>query len=400
MPKSSENWLTKSAGISAVATVFFLPLSITALCILYPLTILFSVLNYRNWNMAKNWWLHPVVLVTGLYFLLYVLGLTYSDGTWDERIKDFDKHLWLFGTILLIPIFTEKKWRDFAINAFLCAMIFTAILSYCKFYGLFSWHQDFGTSAIFNNYIVQSILLVFAAVLILERYLTEPKKNWHLLILALFLIFNIFFISEGRTGYVIFSLLFCYLIFQRFHLKGLILAFFALCSFCVLAYYFSNTLHQRINQVVAETEKNHYLNHGTSMGRRYAEALNSWYSVKQSPWIGYGTGGIRAAYSSLPHELFQRAILKDQLDLDYFNILMKFGFIGLAVVLAFFSVIWFYANALEPRERFIAQGLVLCFLASCIVDDLMNTIVSSHLLSIFIALAFAALLSNQKSIKV
>lgn len=399
MQKTSEKWLLDAARICAVTTAFALPISITALSILYPITLFLSLINFRNWELRPRWWLQPVILVSALYFLLYVLGLFYSDGTGHEQWKDLQKHFWLFGTILLMPLFTEKKWRDYAINAFLAAMVFTLILSYAKFFGLFHWRPDLGVSALFNNYIVQSILLAFAAVLILDRYLRDKNKPWYLLAIAILIVLNIFFFSEGRSGYFTFALLFAYLVFEHYRLKGLIPAFCILLALMGGAYFFSNTVHQRVNQVFSETQ--HYSNYYSSIGRRYAEASNGWYLIKKSPWIGYGTGGIGAAYHNLPADRFQRAVLVDQLDLDYLNILLKFGFIGLAVVFAFFAVLWSQARFLDPHNRYIARALVLFFLLNCIANDLMNTIVSSHLLSLFIALTFATLVArDQKSIKV
>lgn len=397
MLKNSEHWLTRLTGWSVVLTAFVLPLSVTALSVLYPLTALLSLFNYRQWNLKTGWWKHPVVLVFAIYFLFYLLSLSYSIGTWQEGLKDLKKHFWLLGTIFLIPIFTEKKWRDYTLNAFLAAMIITLFLSYAKFLHLFTWRPDLGVSALFNNYIVQSLLLAFGTALLFDRYFSSEKKSWILLLVGLLMLANVFLISESRSGYVILSVLILYLGFLRFRMKGLIPAGLLLVLVLVGAYLFSHTLHSRVNQVLYETQQlsAHY---ETSMGRRYAEADNAWYLVKKAPIIGYGAGGLKTAYHSLPAERYQRADINDQLDLDYFNILLKFGFIGLIFVFIFFAVLWHYAKFLDPREHYIAGALVLFFLIGCIADDLMSTIVCSYLLSLFAALCFAKLF--QKSIKV
>lgn len=394
---TTQNRLSSLAGFFAVLTVFALPISITALSILYPLTLILSLLNYRNWHLEKKWWRHPIIVITALYFFLYVIGLTYSDGTGFERLKDFTKHLWILGSILIMPIFIEKKWRAYATHAFLCSMIFTMVLSYGKFFGLFVWRPELGTSALFNNYIVQNTLMAFACVLILDRALESPRKFWYLLLIAFFMVINIFFMSEGRSGYITFALLFCYLLFQRYRLKGLFPALLLLIILGGLAYTFSSTLRQRVNLVFSETENQHYLDYNSSLGQRYAELSNAWYLVKKSPWIGYGTGGARAAYATLPPSRLEKMFVKSQLDLDYFNILMKFGFIGLAVVLSFFALLWYYGKELEGHDRYMARALVLFFLLGCIGNDVMNTIVPSHFLSLFIAISFAPLIADQKS---
>lgn len=395
-----KHHLPSIAGFSAVLTFFALPISISALSILYPLTVLLSIMNYPQWKIEKKAWRHPIVLISTLYFLLYLLGLTYSDGTLFERFKDFSKHLWILGTLFIIPIFIEKKWRDYATWAFLVAMIFTVILSYGKFLGLFTWRPDLGTSALFNNYIVQNTLMAFACILILDRALKSPRESWYLWLIALIMVINIFFMSEGRSGYITFALLFCYLLIQRYRLKGLIPGVFLLILLGGFAYFFSSTLHQRVNLIFSETKHQHYLNYNTSLGQRYTELSNAWYLVKKSPWVGYGTGGARAAYASLPAERYQQMIVKDQLDLDYFNILIKFGFIGLTVVLVFFALLWYYGKDLDWPEHFMARALVLFFVLGCLANDIMNTIVPSHFLSLLMALCFAPLISAQKSTKV
>src|SRR5437870_2828754 len=96
----SENWQSKASGFLVTLCAFLLPISVTGLSIIYPFTIIFSLLNCRHWRLEAKWWRHPVVLVTALYFFLYIIGLTYSDGTWHDRLKDFTKHLWIFGSIL------------------------------------------------------------------------------------------------------------------------------------------------------------------------------------------------------------------------------------------------------------------------------------------------------------
>src|SRR5438105_1319117 len=100
MQEFPENWLSKAAGFSATISLFALPISISALSILYPLTIILSLLNYRHWRVEKYWWRHPVVLITALYFILFILGLFYSKGLWHDRLRDLSKHLWIFGVIL------------------------------------------------------------------------------------------------------------------------------------------------------------------------------------------------------------------------------------------------------------------------------------------------------------
>ncbi len=396
MQENTPNWLNNAAGYTLVATVFCMPLSVTILGPLYLLAVVFAVLNARQWRLQPHWWRHPVILAIGLYLLLYVVGMAYSVGGWHDRLKDFYKHFWILGTILLMPIFIEKKWRDYAINAFLAAMILTLILSYCKYFGLFSWRPDRGHSALFVSYIVQSELMAFAAILLLDRFLSEPRKRSYLLIIALLMIINIFILSEGRSGYITFCLLFCYLMYHRFHFQGLIPGLFVVISLCGLAYVFSSTLHARVNLVLMQTKDKHYLDSNTSIGKRYAQASNSWYLIKRAPWFGYGTGGIGVAYHSLPPERFQRAVEQDQVDIDYLNIFMKFGLVGLAAVFAFFLVLWYQATYLESRERFIARILILFFLLGAFANDVMSTIVTSHFLSLFLALTFAPLLSREK----
>src|SRR5207247_381837 len=126
-------------------------------------------------------------------------------------------------------------------NAFLAAMILTLFLAFLKaiFHFGFLEHipgtqQNNLSQCVFSNHIVQSFAMSIAAFICAYRCLYLNKYRFLYATLFVLMAINIFFLSDGRTGYGIFILLLCYLGVIRFGWKGVVTAFL-LCIMIVAA---------------------------------------------------------------------------------------------------------------------------------------------------------------------
>lgn len=145
--------------------------------------------------------------------LLYIIGSFYWIVPYQNIFRQLYKSGILLCAALLIDFFSETRWQSYILNAFLTAMVITLILSYIKYYyhPAFLLHSRFDKSSVFKDHIIQNFLMVIATFIFIYRFLKQFRFLWIYGFLALATIFNIIFMSQGRSGYFIFTALFLYM---------------------------------------------------------------------------------------------------------------------------------------------------------------------------------------------
>lgn len=393
-------WTTRLELLSklcAVATAAAIPCSTTMTDILFVLTV---ILNFAAGNIKVKLQFilqNKVALSLLIFFAMFIVGMSYTVVPIGDALKilgKYDKFLW---GALLFPVFVEEKWRLRAIYGFMVVILLMLFLSYMKAFGILHYDMGEGPIEVFRNHIQFNFLMAIGAYFLLLNIVRVKKANWRLLSLILFLLitYNVFFLSEGRSGYVVFGVIFVLFFVQHYRWRGLFLSIPALLILGSLAFLYSSAFHERIDYM--KNEVNTYnINPVTSVGTRIEALQNSIKLVKQHPIFGTGTGSFIYEYAHIkptPHALVHNTFN------EYLYVGVQFGLLGMLLLLAMFGVQLWYGILLPNDMKYISQAIILSIMAGSFANSWLLDTTEGHLYTFFIALTFASLESKSLLLK-
>jgi len=382
--------LALAGNISAVAIACALPVSTTATDILFGLAVLF---NLAAGNLKQKFTFilqNRIVVLLLAFFALCVIGMFYGNTPPKDAwfmLGKYDKFLF---AALLCPLFAEERWRKLALQVFFYTMLGILALSYIKTGYYLYTDTSLSDFIVFKKHIAYSIFMAFFAYLIILKIFKNPHKRWLWGTILALAIIDIFFISDGRTGYFIFVCLAGLSLLQKMHWKwrGWLFAFLSIVALLGLALAFSHTFDNRIRAVVSDVHAYQNQNENTSFGARLAFVKNTLPIIKSHPVIGGGTGSFQSEYANLkprptsftrnPHN-------------EYINIMSQFGVIGLLFLLFIFYSQLRLSRYLPNQLGWIAQAVVITIMIGSLVNSLLMDSTEGHFYVYFIALTFAAL---------
>lgn len=320
--------------------------------------------------------------------------------------------------LLFIPIFifvlSNETVRRKARQAFLVAMAITLGLSFLvglELLPVMSWMSAYTQTwnpVIFHSHITQSNMMAFATLLALlewrEAGTSSRRFAWGLF--ALLAAFNVLFLVQGRTGYLVLLGLsgwFAWTSMARYmHKRGSdwgwrqgVLILLAIITATLAAYHGSTRLHERVTQMMSEYQE-WQPDHGklTSVGQRLDFYSNTIEIVREHPLGGVGTGGFPAAFEQ---QTQGKDILKtNNPHNEYLLISVQAGIVGLSLLLYLFYTQWRCAPKLPSSfEQDAARGLVLMYVVNC----MFNSALHDHADGLFFAFMTAVLFAGLKQEK-
>lgn len=383
----------------AIATAFVLPLS-TALTDVFFIAAVVSYFLAGNWGEKFSFIVrNPVAILLCAFFSLFIIGIFYTTAPLHDVLKVLSKYDKLFFAALLMPLFREEKLRDVALKAFLCAIGIALFLSYLKYFGMFSYGGKYGPVEVFKGHIDFSFLMSFSSYLvalyifnIVAAFKTSGSRRllYFLIGSMLFLVlivYNIFFMGVGRSGYFTFAGLFVLLFLQKMRWRGLLVAVFGVILLFGGAYIFSSVFKERINLVISEA-KTYSDTALTSVGLRITFMEDSLRLVKKHPVFGSGTGSFAFEYAKInPNP----AITVSNPHNEYLHIGVQFGLLGVLGLLFMFVAQLLYSRALPEYLRNVSQAVVVSIIIGSFANSWLMDTTPGHFYAYFIALTFAGL---------
>ena len=212
--------ITLLANSGAIAIAFAMPVSTSATDILFIAVV---VLNLLAGNLADTYRLvvrSPIALSLLALFILLVIGVSYTSAPLSEAFSVVMKYDKLLFALFLLPVFVQPQWRRYAIAVFTVAMVVVLIASYLKVFGVIHYHPAFGRSSVFQNHIQQNYFMAFACYLFALHMKDYPRYRWIFALLLVFAVYNVLFLSDGRSGYVILAALTLFFLFHYFSWRG------------------------------------------------------------------------------------------------------------------------------------------------------------------------------------
>lgn len=372
--------------------VFFLPLSTSALSIAALLILVVWLVEGGYREKLRVIIINPVAMAVLVYLALYVIGLL-----WTEDLAgglDVIKKYW---KLMLLPVFlTAVRWELRRVYAafFVAGMTIAMTMTYLAWFGLLHY-ADVTTTHLTRGtfHVIYNPMLAFAIYLLCHEVawgrLTAVRR-WPLVGLIGLMVLNMF-ITEGRSGQIVFFVLLallCLQIFRKSILRAVLILAFLLPAIFAVGYHFSSVFHGRVDRAYSEICQ-FQRNPNTSVGLRLLFWQNSWEIIKKSPWLGVGTGDFESAYAEVNKRQSPLMGATDNPHNQYVLVLCQLGLLGLAGLLAIFGIQIRQAFVGPDGWERIRLAFPLFFLTIMFTESYLIIAQTGFLFSLFSAVLYA-----------
>ena len=275
-------------------------------------------------------------------------------------------------------------------------MFLTGIISLLWLIGALNlpWVEGGG---IFRNHIMTGFMMAFAAYLsgflLIQSYSDSSVvfRNCNRALIRLtyfFLIllftYHVFFINNGRTGYVIYFMLMVLLMLQTFSWRQAVLGIVLGCSLLGISYYQSPVMQEAIQKAVNDYQMYQENKKDTNIGYRLQFHDYAYLLFKRSPWFGNGT----ASFADTFHKENPIPSRGDRLlepHSQYWLMASEFGVLGCFALICFFAsllIASFQLKTLKP----LALAILLPFIVGNLSDSLLFYSGTGYFFILFMAL--------------
>jgi O-antigen ligase len=358
-------WSTSATGILIVLWVIAIVLWVIAvLPTLDPATLRRELLT-------------PAAALPIMLWLLAVVGMTWADVAWAERIDGLGGFYKLLAIPILLAHFRRSEKAAWVLAAFVLSC--TALLAVSYFLALWpglTWRGvRSGLGVPVKDYIAQSgefaiclfILLAFAQTIARTR----PWISIGLLLLATLFLMNFLYLETGRTTLAVTVVLVLLFAFRQFGWKrggGVVIAAIVLA----LAIWESSPfLRARLGVMPQEIERYWKENASTSAGERLEFWKKSMSFIADAPVLGHGTGAIRELFrQSAVGETGPSALVSPNPHNQTLAVAIQLGLLG-AVLL--------YAMWGAHLHLFRGPGLAAWIGLVVAVQNIVSSLFNSHL---------------------
>lgn len=334
---------------------------------------------------------HPVAKAALFLFGCFLVGALYSKAPFNDIMELWEKMSKLLYIPFLLPLMTDALWRKRALLAFLGAILLTFILGMIKTYWHFSLISLWGPGCVFKDHIYTNLMMAFAA-FILGHFATSTSGVWKKLglygLMGLFSFF-VFFMSYGRSGYIIFLVLWALFCIQRLTKRGIFIGLLSLSLLLGVVAISSSTFQWRLKTMVSDVERYQVGDTHSSLGLRAEYGKETLKLVKEHPWFGWGTGSFKKIYQEhIEHTALHPTQNPHN---EYLNILFQLGFFGLLGLLGFFGILFKVSFKLPKPEQWLAQGVLAAIMVGSLANSWLMDFTAGYFFVIFVAFLFGAL---------
>jgi len=325
---------------------------------------------------------NPAAISVLILFSFYCIGSIYSSG----NIKESGTFLLKYAKLLIIPIIISvvrtKKIRHKGMNAFIFGALILLSISYFKWLGIIPMNlglHDLPDNSqgylAFKNRIAHNILMSFLMfVFFCKAYFDKTQWRWVWLVIALLSLINLMYLVGGRSGQII---ALCFVLFLPLYFYGkeaYKYLLIAAISIFMLHKQLEPLMPGRLLETSQEVSEHKSDEHLTSAGIRLEMYKNTLSLIKQSPFIGYGTGALRYEYNKLANT--QDTLLKDVPNPhnQYLLTFFELGIVGLSALIFMFYRFWQYSKVIARSDKYAGmylKGVVLTIAIGSMFNSLL-----------------------------
>lgn len=380
---------TFHAGVICLyALAFFLPISTAMTNILFYLIAIMVITSCNNKYIYQQIINNKAGLILIGYFILFTIGLTYSQEEGITKWVTWKKYLKFILAPFFLCLLNDEKIVKKALLFFLASMCLVCLLGYLKAFDIiYVSNRLAGSTSVFKHHIQTNILIAFTAYifLVLAKWNTR-HRIWHIILFLAFG-YNCIFLGTGRTGYIIFFTLCMYFILRNINWKYSIFLMVSLLCIPIITYKFSENFQNRIDWVIKDIQQYQDNDAYTSTGLRISFLLNGIKIIKNNPIYGSGTGSIGKKYQEIEANKLYHTNNPHN---EFINTTIQIGYIGLTYLIMMLIFHWIIANKIpHPYSRYM-EGVILAITVGCLGNSLLKDTTESHFYAFFIIL-FASL---------
>jgi O-antigen ligase len=388
-----SNFSEKSLKISRYLTILAAiaaPMSTAATGIACIALLIFWLISGQAPRTIKLSWQQPFGKMIVLFYVWLLLGTLYAETDWPSKLQTLSSWKKLVYAFILLGIFQQFEWQKRFVNWYVTAMVISAIIA------LFLWsfglivrpsNGAFYAGIFMTNHATQSMAFVAATLCcIFLLHETESPRIKYLLWAAIGLfLFNIFFISTARSGYIALPVAAIFAVGSIYGYRKLP-HILALATIVILAFGLaSNTLQERIKLALDEQANYQTSNNETSVGVRMIFYKNTLELIQAQPWFGYGTSSFKPIYSAHTASKYQdwRAVSTGDPHNQYLFIWLENGLFGLVLFFAYIYI-GIRQGLKNPPYGAIAASFLIAITASSLFNSHFKTYAEGYMLAFFL----------------
>jgi O-antigen ligase len=327
-----------------------------------------------------------------LFFAWLLVGTLYANTSWLDKSDTLLSWQKLAYTFILFGLFYQPHWKRLFVKSYLIVMVIAALIAVSLWLADLSVRPGRDPGIFMTNYSSQSMAFIAAIVcciFLLKQQLSIEKKMLVGAVIALF-VFNIFFISAARSGYIAFpfAVVFAVCCFYGFKKLPYILVITGIAL--VITALTSTTLQQRIERGITEKANYQTDKELTSIGFRVIVAKNTVELIKERPVFGYGTSSFKATYGPYAAKKYSdwRGRPTSDPHNQYLFVWLENGSIGLLLFLAYIYVAIRQGLNHQPYGT-IAASVLVAVCASSLFNSHFKTFPEGYLLAFFVGILLA-----------
>ncbi|MDI9819666.1 MULTISPECIES: O-antigen ligase [unclassified Legionella] len=366
------------------ATLLTLPMSSTAKSISLGLSV-FAILltsDYRAQilNSFSNTWCKAALLL----FLMTLVACFWSPAGFSDKMFVVEKYSKLLYLPVLLVGFQKAKTRTISLHAFLLAMLITCGLSILKFHGYLQF-LNFKPDHVFRNHIMTGFMVAFAAYLsCLLGYRQKGAHRYFYGLLLLIFTYQILFINEGRTGYVIYLLLLSLFILQICSWRQAIAGILLIFAFFSASYITSPVMKMRVDAIGQQIHGYQHNQKDTDIGLRLQFHDFAYQLFSRHPLAGNGTASFTYYFEKeKPVPMWSWKLLEPHS--QYWLIAAEFGLLGTGAWLLLLISLAYGCWRLD-KMRPVAFSMLIPFAIGNLSDSLLFYSGSGYFFILFMAL--------------
>lgn len=350
--------------------------------------------NYRQRFQHIRW--HPLALWALGLFALLAIGVLYSSAAMEEALDGLGHYHKLLWIPLFITILHEEAWQYRGYYIFLAAMLLVLVTSYAQLLGLLPLGPVDQEYTFFKGRIAHSIFMAYTVYLLLHHLWREPGRRLLWLSLIALAGYNLFFMVQGRSGYLVFLALLMLYMYQRWRWRGLSTSLIAVVAISSFAYLASPVFKARIDETVSDIRKYQQHESFTPTGLRLEFYANTVTLIAQHPILGGGTNSFQSEYAAqaAKHQLHETGNPHS----EYLLIATQLGLLGLIVLCMLGYTQWRLSYRLTTPFRAAAQGMLVTMAVGSLFNSLLMDFAEGHFFVCLTGLYYGSLFVPKKSL--
>lgn len=332
----------------------------------------------------------------GKMFLLFFAWLVLSAFDADTALSDKFKTLFswkkLAFTFVLLGLFYQAHWKRLFVKSYLIVMVLGALIAVPLWLAGMIMRPSQGPGIFMTNHSSQSMAFIAATVccVFLLKQSTSHKTKWLLGAAIGLFVFNIFFISTARSGYVAFPFAMIFAVSYLYGFKKLPHILGAAGILLAIIVLTSTTLQQRIKEGLTEKATYQTSEAHSSVGIRMILAKNTLALITKRPMFGYGTSSFNAtygAYVATKYSDWRGEAVSDPHN-QYLFVWLENGLIGLLLFFAYIIVV-IRQGLSQPPYGAMAASFLIAVCASSLFNSHFKTVPEGTLLAFFVGILLA-----------